>query len=125
MKSLAVCLLLMGLLRHYGWPYVDPSIAKFVWNISGSVVIVIFLWAIAYQWAATRLIALWWTFEELQVIACSLGRILRFWEVKPGESQCSALLGFDLGSVGLFLVALILVCQAVNLTGLQKKEKKP
>ena len=125
MKSLAAGLLLLGVLRHYGWSSVPTEYQRFAWNISGSVVIVIFLWAVAYQWAATRLIALWWTLEELQVIACSMGRMLRFWEVKQGESQCSVLLGFDLGSLGLFLVALILVCQAVNLYSYRTKEKKP
>lgn len=108
MKWLAAPLLLLGLLRHYGWVWAPPESARFVWNLSGSVVIVIFLWSLAYQFAAARPIVIWWSFEELQVIACSLARILRFWEVKPGESQCSALLGFDLGSVGLMLAAIVL-----------------
>lgn len=115
MKPIAAGLILLGVLRHYGWP-LSGDYGRFVWNISGAVVIVLFLWALAVHHAELRLIALWWTFEELQVIACSLGRMLRTWQVAPMESQCSSLLGFDLGSVGLFLVALILVCQPTKVS---------
>lgn len=125
MKSLAAALLLFGVLRHYGWPLLPPDKQAFAWNISGAIIITILLWSVAYQWQATRLVAVWWTFEELQVIACSLARMLRPWEVGDGEAQCSALLGFDLGTIGLFLVALILAFHPVNLYRLQKKEKKP
>lgn len=123
MKAIASTLLLLGVLRHYGYGFASTDAARFVWNISGSTVIIFFLWA--YIQPETRLIAVWWTLEELQVIACSLGRMLNFWTVKPGESQCSALLGFDLGSIGLLLVSLILACQAVNSYRTKKKENQP
>jgi hypothetical protein len=108
-KATAAALILLGALRHYGWGWVSPDIQRFVWNISGSVVILLLLWTMAYQSQPLRLVVLWWSFEELQVIACSLGRIFRPWFVNPGEAQCSALLGFNLGAIGLALVAILLV----------------
>jgi hypothetical protein len=131
MKALAAALLLAGVLRHYGWELLPPEIQALAWNISGAVIITILLWAVAWQYSATRLIVLWWTFEELQVIVCSLARMLRPWTVGAGEAQCSALLGFDLSTIGLLLISLILAYHilmprtTVKVAGLQKKEKRP
>ena len=125
MKHFAAALLLCGVLRHYGWPLLSPDVQALAWNISGAAIITVLLWAVAWRWSATRLIVLWWTFEELQVIACSLARMLRPWEMGPGEAQCSALLGFDLGSIGLFLIALILACQAVKVCRYKTKKELP
>lgn len=117
-------LLLLGGARHYGWGLTDPSMQRFVWNISGSVVIVTFLWTF-WQWRGARPIIIWWTVEEAQVIACSLGRMLRWWDVTQGQAQCSTLLGFDLGAAGLFSVALILAHGYVRTYRSQKKEETP
>jgi len=121
-KSVAAVLLLLGVLRHYLWHQLPNEIQALAWNISGAVVITIFLWAIAYQWYETQLIALWWTFEEFQVIACSLARILRPKPVGAGEAQCTALLGFDLSSIGLLAISAILF---VKLYSGHKKESTP
>jgi hypothetical protein len=124
-KAAAAALLLLGVLRHYGWELLEQETARHAWNISGAVVIVIFLWAIVGRSKPMMAVAAWWTFEELQVIACSLGRILRPWPVNPGEAQCSALLGFDLSSLGLLLVAMILVWQPVKVGRYETKKDQP
>jgi hypothetical protein len=113
-KSLPALLLLVGVLRHYGWELVRPEWQAEVWNISGAVVITGMLWAISYRWRATVLIAIWWTFEELQVAICSAWWIADPWIVPEGEAQCSSLIGFDLGSVGILCAAIVLACLAVR-----------
>ena len=125
MKSLAAALLLIGVLRHYGWELVRPEWQAQVWNISASVVIVPLLWAVAYKWRPTVLIALWWTFEELQVMICSTWWLVRPWSVPKGEAQCSALIGFDLSSVGLAWVAAILLMSIVSSSNYLKKKRGP
>ena len=122
MKPVVAALLLLGVLRHYSWELFAPEIQAQVWNAVGSMVIVIFLLATVSR--ATLLVVIWWIAEEAQTILCSIGWILSPWEVKKGEAQCSALLGFDLSSAGLLAVSMILVCQAVRACRVQKKENK-
>ena len=112
MSNSAAALLLLGVLRHYSWELSPVEMQAQVWNAAGSIVIVIFLLATASK--ATAAIVIWWIAEETQTILCSIGWIIKPWEVKPGEAQCSALLGFDLSSAGLLAVALILACQAAR-----------
>jgi len=122
MKPVVAALLLLGVLRHYSWELAPPEIQAQVWNAVGSMVIVIFLLAVASR--DSLLVVIWWIAEEAQTILCSIGWILKPWTVKPGEAQCSALLGFDLSSAGLLAVSLILVCQAVRSCRSQKKEEQ-
>jgi len=122
MKPIAAALLLLGVLRHYGWELASPEIQAQIWNAAGSFVIVIFLLIQATR--ATALVVIWWIAEEAQTILCSVGWILSPWEVKPGEAQCSALFGFDISTAGLFVIALILVWNHAMVYRSQKKEKQ-
>lgn len=119
MKPLAAALLLLGVFRHYAWEVVPPGLQAQVWNACAAIVISIFLLAAASK--DTWPVVLWWIAEEAQAIICSVGWILSPWDVKPGEAQCSALMKFDLSTLGLFVVAMILVCQATNIGGSKKK----
>jgi hypothetical protein len=122
-KAAAAALLLLGLLRHYSWELVKPEYQAQVWNIVGSMVITIFLLAL---WSReTAPITIWWLAEESQTMVCGTWWILSPWEVKPGEAQCSSLLGFDLSTLGLLAVSLILAYLYVKTYRLQKKEKSP
>lgn len=122
MKWFTAALLALGVFRHYGWDHVPVDAQRFVWNMSGSVLILFLIWS---AWPAARLVVVWLSFEELQVVACSLIRILRPQDISIGKAQCSDLIGFDLGTVGLFLVALILAYQTVRTTGYKTGKKKP
>jgi hypothetical protein len=53
------------------------------------------------------------------VIGCSSLYIVSPWEVLPGQAQCSALLQFDLGRVGI-LLAVFALWRYVNLVRLQR-----
>lgn len=54
-----------------------------------------------------RLVLAWWAYEEVLVLGCSGWRMLTPWVVGPGEEQCSAYLGFKLGSISLVAVGWI------------------
>jgi hypothetical protein len=104
-KALITLSILSCLLRHYGWSWVRPEWAAWVWNISGSLVILPLVWVVSYKWKATILVALWWTFEELQVILCSVAYMADPWQVEKGQAICSAKTGFDLGALGIMFCA--------------------
>lgn len=120
MKTAAALLLLLGVLRHYLWEILPTESQALAWNAMGATVILIFLWMLAYKWRATVLIAIWWSFEELQVIGCSTWLLLRPQDVAPGQGLCSSLLGFDLSTVGILLVAIVLVLVPVSSCRSQK-----
>jgi hypothetical protein len=123
MKSTAAALLLLGVLRHYGWEMAPPQHQAQVWNIVGSMVITIFLLVL---WSReTALIVIWWLAEEAQTMICGTWWILKPWSVKPGEAMCSSLIGFDLSSLGLLAVSLILAYGYVRTYRLQNKENPP
>jgi hypothetical protein len=122
LDGFVVALLFVGAFRHYGWPLLPNEMQRFAWNASGSILVLALLWALA--WPAARLVVIWLTFEELQVIACSLIRMLRPVDIGSGQAQCSALIGFNLGAVGLMLMAVALVAQTVRTTGYLNGKKK-
>lgn len=100
-------LLLLGGALHYGWQWF-PEHAAFVWNIAGSLTRVILLWAlIRCRGGMALAVGLWWTAEELLLIGCNALYILNPWPVKKGEAICSAMLQYDLGTIGLLVVAIL------------------
>jgi hypothetical protein len=102
-------LLLVGVLRHYGWEWVKPEWQAQVWNISGAAIILACLTGAAWKWKPLLPVAVWWIAEEAQVIICSTLFMIRPWKVNPGEAQCSALIGLDLSAIGILWVAVTLV----------------
>lgn len=52
-------------------------------------------------------VLLWWAWEELQVILCSVWFIFDPWPIELGQAMCSAKLGFDLGAFGILIVAVL------------------
>lgn len=53
-------------------------------------------------------IAAWWACEELMVMGCSVAYIVSPWQIDPDQAQCSALLQFDIGRIGVLVVCLLL-----------------
>ena len=103
----AVVVLAACVARHYGYTLAPDSDRAHWWNITGALLMMVlpvyaaFRWPSRLVWAA----AAWWLIEELMVVGCSLAYIVRPWPVVPGQDQCSALLGFDLGKVGALVIA--------------------
>jgi hypothetical protein len=106
---------------HYGWALVPAQHQADAWNALGAFARLSLVCAVAWR-IRSRLVlfvAAWWAFEELLVIGCSLAFIASPWVVEPGQAQCSALLQFDLGRVGL-LIAACLLWQYVKASSVNK-----
>lgn len=104
----AVALLLGGALLHYGWAFAPPEHQAQVWNICGALVRLGLLGVVLWRVRGIALwIGAWWAAEEVLVVGCSSWYIVAPWEVLPGQAQCSALLGYDLGGVGIAVVAVL------------------
>ena len=106
-------LLALGVGLHYSWSLVPAEHASQWWNASGAItraaLLLALVWHVRNRWAL--LVGAWWLCEEAMVAGCSIAYMLAPWQVLPGEAQCSALLQFDLGRVGLACVALILAAR--------------
>lgn len=108
-----LALLLLGVGLFYGWAWFPAEHQAQVWNASGALtraaLLVALLWHVRDRWAL--LVGTWFLAEEAMVAGCSIAYIVSPWTVLPGEAQCSALLQFDLGRLGLACVALILAAR--------------
>ena len=106
-----VALLALGVALHYGWAAFPAEHQAQAWNVLGALtraaLLLALVWHVRQRW--TLLVAAWWLAEETLVAGCSLAYIVSPWPVNPGEAQCSALLQFDIGRVGLACIALLLL----------------
>jgi len=112
----AFALIGLGALVHYGWALAPVEHQAQVFNACGAFARLVLmlacvgvLWRVYGRPAVLLLwIAAWWACEELLVAGCSLAYIASPWEVAPGDAQCSALLQFDIGRIGVFVVVCLL-----------------
>jgi hypothetical protein len=107
--ALPVAMLLIGALRHYGWALFEGSTRALVSKASGAAAICCLLLVVWHLQRSRPLgaVLLWWAWEECQVALCSTWFIFDPWPVAPGQAMCSARAGFDLGALGIFVVALL------------------
>jgi hypothetical protein len=63
--------------------------------------------SLVQHWSV-RLVALVWTFEQMQVVICSAWYAVEPWPVPVGVAMCSAKAGFNLGALGVMFAALVL-----------------
>lgn len=116
-------LIFLGVVTHYSWSWFPAEHQSQIWNIAGAfarlVGVSVAAWFI--RSTAARLAAFWWACEELMVIGCSSLYIVSPWEVLPGQAQCSALLQFDLGRIGIF-AAIFVLCLAVKADSVQRNK---
>ena len=66
------------------------------------------------------LVGAWWAAEELMVAGCSAWFIVKPWVVPAGDAQCSAMLQFDVGKIGLLAIVFLLAIVS-RFTGSQGK----
>lgn len=96
-------------LRHYGYKLVDAQSA-WVWNITGACVmaclVIWVIWRLKSRLAA--FVGLWWIAEEAMVAGCGALWILNPWPIRPGQDVCYPLLEFDLGKIGVLMLAILL-----------------
>lgn len=58
----------------------------------------------AYWGPLVAAVGAWWLYEEALVALCSLWRMFDWWQVLPGQEQCSARVGFKLGAISLVIL---------------------
>jgi hypothetical protein len=102
-------LICLGILVHYGWAWFPAEHQAHAFNALGAFARACLLLAVVWKLrsALAAFVAAWWVCEELMVAGCSVAYIVSPWEIEPGQAQCSALLQFDLGRIGVFAVAFL------------------
>ena len=106
-----VALIGLGVLVHYGWAWFPVEHHAQAWNAFGALARLLAVAALGFALRGTvaRLACMWWAAEEILVIGCSSAYMISPWDVPPGEAQCSALMGFDLGRIGIAAAILALL----------------
>jgi len=110
LASLAAIMLAVGFLRHYGWDVFPEEHQGAASKGLGGVAMAYLIFLVAGM-ARDRwvwLVSAWWIWENLQVAICSFWFIASPWHIEPGQAMCSAKLGFDLGAVGMLIVAVMM-----------------
>jgi hypothetical protein len=118
MQNLAAYVLAIIAARNYGWLMADAAARGAVSKALGAAAILALL-LLVYRLAPSKPLGLalaFGAFEELQTIICSTAYAFNPWAVPEGQSICSARLDFDLGAIGVMLLAIVLhaICQSEN-----------
>lgn len=114
----AALILLACWVVFYAWGHVPEHLQAEVWNMGGALgrLVLLALVVLAYRSLAVTAAALWWCFEDAQVVGCGLLWMIEPWPVDTG-SRCSDRFGLPLGLVGLSLgavAALVIYRQAID-----------
>lgn len=110
MKALAICLLAVLVLRHYGWDIAPPELAGVASKMLGAIESLCLLAVIAYAFRhpAVWAVAAYGAWEHGQTAICSAAYMARPWHIEPGEPMCSSGIGFELGAIGITTAAALL-----------------
>lgn len=109
-RQIAIVMLAVAALRHYGWEIAPPELRGLLSKALGAMAIIALVWIIdsLVQHWGVRLVALVWTWEQMQTVICSAWYAVEPWPVATGQAMCSAKVGFDLGALGVMFVAFVL-----------------
>lgn len=126
MKTIYIYVLLLIGARNYAWSWFPAEVRGSVSKALGAFTILCLL-LVLYKATPSRPLALvvaYGAFEELQTVICSVAYAMAPWPVELGQSICSARLDFDLGAIGVMLLAFTLhiVCQPAIVDRIQKRE---
>jgi hypothetical protein len=109
---LAAELLLIVAGRHHLWPAAAAADQPIVSKALGACLVLWLLsvvqrlaWALGHGskvLAGVLMIAAWY---QAQALVCSLSYLVEPWPVLPGQGLCTGRIGFDLGAIGLVLIA--------------------
>jgi hypothetical protein len=108
---LAALVLLVGVSRNYGYLLVSPDLIGITSKALGAAATLCLLGLLWHRAKSLPLLVVlcWYGFEELQTLGCSVAYAVKPWPVQVGQSICSAWIGFDLGSIGILIVAIIIL----------------
>ena len=108
-RPLWPALLVIMALRHYGWRWVPVEHAGLASKALGSVAALVLLWLLSGYRRPGDEIARWalilYASHEASAVLCATWFIFSPWPILQGQAMCSARIGFDLGALGLLLVA--------------------
>lgn len=114
---MTAALLLMFAARHYGYYHAPGEWQGQVFSAAGALCIIVLV-ALLNPWPP---LLLWISAEEAQVAGCSVWAIVE--PIAATSEQCSAQIGFQVGSVGLvWLALLVLRLTLSDLTGSSRDE---
>lgn len=101
----AAVMLVTVWLVFYAWVYAPDALQAEAWNMGGALgrVVLLGLVVLAYRSLPVTVAALWWCFEDAQVVGCGVLWMFAPWPVDTGSGRCSDLLGWPLGLVGITL----------------------
>ena len=106
--AVACELLLIVAAREHLWPRLPAELQGMASKGLGAALVLVLL-SVVYRHAprsrplvVVLCVAAWYS---LQTLICSAAYMVEPWEVLPGQGICSARIGFDLGAVGLVLLA--------------------
>jgi len=108
MRSLALGLLLVAGLRHYGWVQFPAELrgvaSKGLGGVEVLALLAVVWWLIESR--AVRVVIALWAAHEAMVVVCSAWWMVEPWHVPQGQPMCSHGIGFDLGAPGILAVLL-------------------
>ncbi len=94
MKWLAVALLVLGVLKHYGIEWVPLAAQAETWNAIGALATTAVLIIVGSgKGPVVGAVVGWWVYEEGLVWLCSELQVIDWRPVAEGEQQCSARFG--------------------------------
>ena len=104
-------LLLTLFLRHYAWRWVPAEHAGDASKALGAAAALVLLWLLSRQLTTADKLARWalalYAAHEVSAALCATWFIFSPWLIAEGQAMCSAKIGFDLGALGLLLVAVL------------------
>ena len=110
-RALWPVLLGVMFLRHYGWTWASAAHRGEVSKALGAMAALALLCVISRQLGAEDKLARWalilYAWHETSVALCATWFIFSPWPILQGQAMCSAKIGFDLGALGLLLVAVL------------------
>lgn len=110
-RPLWAALLITLFLRHYAWRWVPAEHAGDASKALGAMAALVLLWLLSGHRRPGDDLELWalalYAWHEASVALCAGWFIFAPWAIADGQAMCSAKIGFDLGALGLLLVAVL------------------
>ena len=100
MKSwrVAIVVLVAAWVAHWAYHFAPVGMEGHAWNVGQAIGRVLLLFVIVSAWrtALVHVPAAYMLAEEVQVIGCTIGFVIKPWDVLPGQSKCSEAIGYPL-----------------------------
>jgi hypothetical protein len=108
-RGLALTVFAVGVIRFHGWALFPAHMQGAVSKALDAATTLVLLYVIAQAFPFRLVYAAcgWWAFEACITLGFAVAYAIHPWPVAPGQSIASALLGFDLGTVTVPILAIV------------------